>query len=183
MGIAVPLALLDEPLLHPNRAITASHQQLGLVPATDLAGSLRQALASIILDRPVSIELGAEIARRSPRSLHRHLAQEGTSWRQIVNELRFEACLQLLGRPDLPLTQISHTLGYSDPSHFTRSFRRWTGEAPSTYRRKQRDDSQHGKYLGIRDDSPEHSAREVPAPKSESMRRGKHLDDVRRASR
>jgi AraC-like DNA-binding protein len=38
--------------------------------------------------------------------------------------------------PSLTLTEISTKLGYSDQAHFTRAFRRWTGDAPRVHRRR-----------------------------------------------
>ena len=87
-------------------------------------------------EMPLSIELGAEIAQTSPRSLRRWLAQEGTSWRQVVDRVRLEACAPLLLSPSITLAEISARLGYSDPAHFTRAFQRWTGESPSAYRNR-----------------------------------------------
>jgi len=85
---------------------------------------------------PLSLELGAEIAETSPRTLRRWLAKEGTSWRGILNRIRFEAARNRMLEPTLPLAEIAAELGYADQAHFTRAFRRWTGESPSGYRRR-----------------------------------------------
>jgi AraC-like DNA-binding protein len=83
-----------------------------------------------------SIELGAEIAGTSPRTLSRWLRQEGTSWRRVVDGIRLERSVELLQNSPLSVADISFELGYSDSAHFTRAFRRWTGECPRAYRRR-----------------------------------------------
>ena len=96
------------------------------------ATSLRSWLnlcASLIDAIPLSLELGAEIAETSPRTLRRRLAHEGTSWRRILDRVRFEACERRMLESSLTLTEIAGELGYSDQAHFTRAFYRWTGEA------------------------------------------------------
>jgi AraC-like DNA-binding protein len=35
----------------------------------------------------------------------------------------------------MQITQLALQLGYADPSHFVRAFRRWTGQTPSEFRR------------------------------------------------
>jgi AraC-like DNA-binding protein len=48
--------------------------------------------------------------------------------------VRYEIARQLLEGTRLPLAEIAATLGYSDPSAFTRAFRRWSGHAPAAWR-------------------------------------------------
>jgi AraC-like DNA-binding protein len=71
----------------------------------------------------------------SPRTLQVRLLQEGTSFAALADDLRRERALTLLSQPDLAVTAIAARLGFSTPSAFTRAFRRWTGVAPSDYRR------------------------------------------------
>ena len=55
-------------------------------------------------------------------------------YRAITNEIRFEIARQLLTDTRVPLAQIAAALGYSEASAFTRAFRRWSGQAPTTWR-------------------------------------------------
>jgi AraC-like DNA-binding protein len=66
--------------------------------------------------------------------LHRHLQVEGVAFRQVANEIRFEIACDLLAHTDMSLGQIAAALRYSEPSAFTRAFRRWSGQTPSAWR-------------------------------------------------
>ncbi len=113
-------------------------EEASAAAARDLVGSLLQALVPLATEVPLSLDLGAELAETTPRTLQRWLAEEGTGWRQIVDRARFEACERLILDPPLTLTEISAKLGYSDQAHFTRAFHRWTGEAPSAHCRRRK---------------------------------------------
>jgi len=134
MAIAIPYDLLD---LHPpEAAMSDSIPTRDDLPAaaTDLAGSLQQALTPLMGVVPLTVEIGAEIAETTPRTLRRRLEKEGTSWRQILNRARFELAQSLLLEPALTIAEIAYELGYSDPAHFTRAFHSWTGEGPRDFR-------------------------------------------------
>ena len=135
LAIAIPHDLLDQCL--PQRpSCRRATGEAGVPVANDLAGSLVQALIPLIAVVPLTLDLGAEIAETTPRTLHRWLAQEGTDWRSVVDRARFEASGRLLSDSSLTLAEVATTLGYSDHAHFTRAFHRWTGEAPSVYRHR-----------------------------------------------
>ncbi|WP_246812273.1 helix-turn-helix domain-containing protein [Microvirga sp.] len=68
------------------------------------------------------------------RTLTRHLRTEGLAFRQVANEVRFEIACQLLQNTDMALSQVAAALKYSEPSAFTRAFRRWSGQTPSAWR-------------------------------------------------
>lgn len=69
------------------------------------------------------------------RTLQRRLSEHGTTFAQLAESLLQENAQSLLARTRDPVTDIALKLGYADAAHFTRAFRRWTGLAPSDYRR------------------------------------------------
>jgi AraC-like DNA-binding protein len=101
----------------------------------EIARSVREALASSLAD-PASFAMTARRLHISPRSLHRRLAAEGTSYRAIKDAVRREGALQRLEKTDLSVAEIAAALGYSEPSAFFRAFVAWTGAAPSLYRKR-----------------------------------------------
>jgi AraC-like DNA-binding protein len=68
------------------------------------------------------------------RTLQRRLRDEGTSFEKIKDDARREWAEDLVTQPSVALSQIALMLGYAGSSAFSRSFRRWFGEAPRTYR-------------------------------------------------
>ena len=86
---------------------------------------------------PTDIPTGDEVANRlaiSPQTLRRRLAEDGTSLRQVRDDVLRDAAITSLVDGDELIGDLAMRLGFSEPSAFTRAFRRWTGNPPSTYR-------------------------------------------------
>ena len=58
----------------------------------------------------------------------------GQSPRQFATDLMLARAKALLLQLDLPIAQIAASLGYMHASHFSRQFKRWTGQSPYEYR-------------------------------------------------
>lgn len=94
-----------------------------------------EALVSLrLLDGDSDITGVAQLADTSVRSLQRKLHEEGLSYRKILDRVRFERAKSLLLETSTAVTEISLLTGFSDPAHFTRSFKRWSGVPPSHFR-------------------------------------------------
>lgn len=133
--------LLDLPIRRDNAALEAF---LRNGPATltmlyrrdrETVRRVRDALAAALPGSP-GIEDIASLLHTSPRTLHRRLEQEGSSFRAIKDALRRDIALARLEREDVPVSQLAHDLGFTDTSAFFRAFRKWTGQAPSRYRER-----------------------------------------------
>jgi AraC-like DNA-binding protein len=74
----------------------------------------------------------------SPRTLHRRLADEGSSFRAIKDALRRDMALSRLSKTDESIARIAAELGYADNSTFYRACLEWTGLPPREYRRQRR---------------------------------------------
>ncbi len=95
-----------------------------------------RALASeLALTGPLTIGRIADHLGFSSRTLQRHLADQGSSLRAIVEESRLEIARVLLCKTDLTVQEIAARTGYSTPSGFARAFARWAGLPPRAYRR------------------------------------------------
>jgi AraC-like DNA-binding protein len=68
-----------------------------------------------------------------PRTLRRRLAEEGTSFRALLNEARSAIAVDLLRNVELTVEEVSTRLGYTEVSTFSHAFKRWYGVAPSAY--------------------------------------------------
>jgi len=69
------------------------------------------------------------------RTLQRRLAEEGTSYAEVVDAVRRTACQRLLRDTDMTLGHLARELGYAEQGALTRACRRWYGVAPLAYRR------------------------------------------------
>lgn len=87
-----------------------------------------------LCERTPSIREIAPALALSRRSLQRRLREEGTSYAEVVKSLRREKARLLLRDPHLAIYEVGYLLGYSDPSAFSRAFRRWNGRSPGQYR-------------------------------------------------
>lgn len=70
----------------------------------------------------------------SARTLRRRLEKEGTSYQRIKDTARRDIAIGLLRDQRLSAVTVAERLGFSDPSAFHRSFRRWTGRSPGQFR-------------------------------------------------
>lgn len=77
----------------------------------------------------------AKILSLHPRTVQRRLAAEGLQFERLLDDIRQEQFLALVGDADpLPLAQIAFMLGYSEQSVLNRSCRRWYGCTPVALR-------------------------------------------------
>ncbi len=82
---------------------------------------------------PSLASIASELAM-SERAIQRSLSEERTSYREIVDDVRKGLALAHLSRPGATAADVAFLLGFSEPSAFTRAFRRWTGSSPTQFR-------------------------------------------------
>jgi len=70
------------------------------------------------------------------RTFMRHLQAEGTSFQQLLDEVRQERACWLLANTHNTVEDIAYALGYEDASNFSRTFKRWCGQTPKAYRQE-----------------------------------------------
>jgi AraC-like DNA-binding protein len=71
----------------------------------------------------------------SVRTLQRRLADNNLKFNDLLNQARYAQARKKLKHTRLPVAEIAESLGYSDPAHFVRAFRRWSGLSPGGFRR------------------------------------------------
>ncbi len=72
----------------------------------------------------------------SERSLRRRLAEEGTSFRDLLQQARQARAQTMLGKSGISLTVAAEQLGYADTAAFSRAFKEWTGVSPGRFLRR-----------------------------------------------
>ena len=105
----------------------------GRLARVGVAGQVRSRLQHEHASWPPMADVAADL-HVDVRTLRRHLAAEGTSYRQLLDEVRHERALELLAQGET-VADIARELGYSETATFTRSFTRWEGVPPSLARR------------------------------------------------
>ena len=71
----------------------------------------------------------------SSRTLIRRLKQGGTSFQEILDDVRQTLARDYVLHSDMTVSDIAWRLGYQDPSNFGRAFRRWNSQSPRTFRK------------------------------------------------
>ncbi|MFX0578210.1 AraC family transcriptional regulator [Nocardia nepalensis] len=138
---AFDATVLDAPLPQANEhtAVMAVQQCSDLLARrqarTGLAGQIRDLLIERLPTLPDASEVAAEM-HMSDRTLRHRLAEEGTSFRILVDEVRRQLAEELLVIRGLPVAEIAKRLGYLEVSSFSQAFRRWKGIGPRAYRQQ-----------------------------------------------
>jgi AraC-like DNA-binding protein len=137
-GVYFPAALLDLPL--PGRDPNDEPGSFRLTPIPDtgrLSDSLRVIIATLLPYRgPPGAEEAAEMAGLSRATLFRHLASEGVTYKQLVEEIRLRAAREYLSRPAMTVKDVAYLVGYTQPNNFVRAFRNFAGITPTAFRQE-----------------------------------------------
>lgn len=78
-----------------------------------------------------------ESLNMTPQTLRRRLKDAGTSYQQIKDDIREEASVYYLSKPELSIDEIALLMGFSEASSFHRAFKKWTGKTPANFRQEQ----------------------------------------------
>ena len=90
--------------------------------------------------QPLTVSVVARALASSPRQVQRAFAEAGeTSFSVYLREVRLRNGAQLLARQPLSVRQVSLLVGYRQPAHFAKGFRRRYGVHPARYRDGARD--------------------------------------------
>lgn len=140
-GFVFPRAYLDlvptgaDPNLHKLIERHAEAMLAELPKAESLTERVRDLLARELAGGTPTLRHIARAVAMGERTLTRQLDSEGTSFRDLLEDLRRRLALRYVGCTDLALSEIAFLLGFSQPTAFHRAFRRWTGRTPTDYRR------------------------------------------------
>ncbi|MGH8697784.1 MAG: helix-turn-helix domain-containing protein, partial [Burkholderiales bacterium] len=131
---------LAQPLATANPDVALANERVALeylerLDRTDIVAQVRRRILELLPSGPPT---QAEIARGlalSPRTLHRRLAEAGTSFAELLDATRRELAGGYLQRTDYSIAEVAYLVGFAEVSSFNRAFRRWTGKSPSEVRR------------------------------------------------
>ena len=137
-GIDRQLKLADPTSLKQAREVC--EKELEKIQYSDsFAYKTRKILLGSIGNFP-SLQQLARQFHMTPRTLHRQLKKENTSFNDLLQEVSSKLAIEYLTKSDMSIQEIGFLLGYLDIANFRRAFKRWHGIPPGEYRRMNRDD-------------------------------------------
>ena len=132
---AWPMLGADDALLSVvRRRLEKALVERDLQEVGPFSGRVRRLMVEHLGGTPLTPSMVARALTVSGRTLSRRLADEGTSFRGILDDVRREFACALLQDRSLSVSDIAFFLEYSEPAAFHRAFRRWTGQAPGDFR-------------------------------------------------
>ena len=117
----------------------ASVTTAGRGPMPDsLVDSVRSALRPYLHETDLTVDRAARICGYNRRRLARELRGQGTTLSKEIANLRANKAGEDLTTTNLRVADIAQSVGFTDPTVFSRAFKNWTGQSPQEYRRTHR---------------------------------------------
>jgi AraC-like DNA-binding protein len=138
-ALLLPQSLLAMPLPYPQPEYSALFRDMCRQSVASLQEErgLVEAIRKLILEEPGSVPTLGQVAKHfslSTRTLRRHLKEIGTSYRELLEEVRYAEACRYLSSTGLTVQAIAGQLGYADARSFRTAFRRWAGLTPAAFR-------------------------------------------------
>lgn len=139
-GFAIDAAAMTLPVQGGDAALFAfleEHAQAALASrpkSDDLVDKLRHVVREALKQGEPNVERLATRMQLSGRTLQRRLSDLGTSFQEVLDQVRFDLARAYLKDARLDLSQVAYLLGYSELRAFDRAFRRWANVAPGEWR-------------------------------------------------
>ncbi|MCM8595481.1 AraC family transcriptional regulator [Accumulibacter sp.] len=97
---------------------------------------IRRVMRTLLATDCISQDEVARAFGMNRRTFARRLQENGTTFRELLDAVRFDAARVLLRGSAVSLEDVANRLGYADVTAFARAFRRWSGSSPAVWRRK-----------------------------------------------
>jgi AraC-like DNA-binding protein len=132
--LALPLVTEDRHLLETLRPICDEAAKKRGTATGSLRAAVENEAQKLLPHGKAKRNRVAKTLGHSERTLTRKLADEGTTYEQVLDQLRQSLALQYIKEQGVSLSQIAWLLGYERSTSFNHAFRRWTGRSPSLVR-------------------------------------------------
>lgn len=140
--VTYPLSVLDVPIIHgdPGLKQILLSQMSSLENIFDQSDLFENKLQSEVIkalqDGSPNLPALSNAMNIPIRTLQRHLASRGLSFRKLLDNTRKELSIEYLVEQKMPLVDTSFLLGYSEQSAFNRAFKRWHGISPRRFQQQ-----------------------------------------------
>jgi len=132
--MSFPTAWQFAPLAKRAFGITVQSSREGEVPKS-LLDSVHQALIPHLSESKLTVDRAAEICGYDKRQLSRNLRIQGTTIVKELAALRAASAREKIAGTKMRIADIGSTVGFRDPTVFSRAFKNWTGQSPQEFRR------------------------------------------------
>jgi AraC-like DNA-binding protein len=132
--IALPLLTEDRHLLETLRPLCDEAAKERSTVRGTLRAAVENEAQKLLPHGNAKRHRVAKSLGHSERALTRKLADEGTTYEQVVDQLKQSLAREYINERSLSLSQIAWLLGYEGSASFNHAFRRWTGRSPSVVR-------------------------------------------------
>jgi AraC-like DNA-binding protein len=102
----------------------------------DYVAHTKMIIQSVLATGGATLPVVASLLNIHPRQLQTQLRQAGRSFRELLDEVRFNEARLQLSHSAINLTDLALSLGYADETAFSRAFKRWSGVAPRQWRQQ-----------------------------------------------
>lgn len=138
--LVIPSHHLDSPIPDADQTIHAlAEHYLAKFNQQNINNTVKQVTALIqqtISDQNQSIDNIANLLGISRRTLQRRLSEQGVIFKHLLQDIRIKTACWYLTSSAIDMTLLSHMLGYSDISGFSRAFKRAMGQSPLKWRKE-----------------------------------------------
>jgi AraC-like DNA-binding protein len=132
--LALPLLTRDPHLLEALHLIGDEAAKERNTPKATVRALVENEAQKLLPHGKVNRQTVASALGMSERTLARKLAEESTSYEQVLDQLRLSLARQYIKDRGISLSQIAWLLGYGESTSFSHAFTRWTGASPSAAR-------------------------------------------------
>lgn len=140
--IISPVSILDEKITHSNRDLYFIFQQYAeeifnnINKENSTVRKVSKVMFTLVQKNNATLENVAKNMAIGERTLQRLLKKEGSTFNEVLQNVRKEMAKRSLQNTSMPISEISYMLGFSEPSIFHRSFKKWTGLTPKSFRQE-----------------------------------------------
>ncbi|MDE5672901.1 MAG: AraC family transcriptional regulator, partial [Duncaniella sp.] len=135
--------LIDNRLMLKGK-FSGTQQQDGKIETPDLKGNDKVLIDKIVseidshLDDPnLNVEKLCQEVGLSRAHLNRKMKELfGLTPSEFIRNVRLRKACELLRQPDVDISQIAYSVGFSSQPHFSTAFKRFTGISPTEYRQR-----------------------------------------------
>jgi AraC-like DNA-binding protein len=139
-SISFDAALLDLPVINANPVLFPLFEQhaaalLSRLQAPSLPDQVKREIVDLLKGAEPTLATVADRLTMGVRTLQLKLRETGHSYQQLLDAVRHDLACRHLRDAQLSTTDVAFLLGYSEPSAFVRSFKKWTGQTPGSFRK------------------------------------------------